>query len=316
MNSLDALNDDEQFTLFLARYSEALNNGDAAEPPVDASLSPELRQRLQRALNCLRRLRRLPSPRLPSDEAITAVMSASITLSEGAMVREVGRFRILRTLGAGGGGIVFLAIDPKLHREVAVKIPRLDALLTPQLRQRFLRKARAAAALDHPNLVPVHEVGEANGLCFLVSAYCRGGSLAEWLKQQIAPVPVRQAAELLAVLAEAVQYVHDHGIIHRDIKPGNILLDAPSGGRQPPEFRTTRGADAPRSGDHPCDLSFTPRLTDFGLAKLRNAQTEATGSGALMGTASYMAPNRSKAACATSTRARMCTAWVRCCTKC
>jgi serine/threonine-protein kinase len=110
-------------------------------------------------------------------------------------------------------------------------------------------------------------------VCFIVSAYCRGGSLAQWLGARTAPVPVRQAAELLALLADAVEYVHDHGIYHRDIKPGNILLD-PAGARVT------------------LDLGFTPRLTDFGLAKQIDSDSGLSANGVVVGTPSYMAPEQ------------------------
>src|SRR5690242_2623928 len=151
MNRPDTAHADEQFTLLLARYSELLMAGGIADPAANAALPPELRQRLERALDCLRRLRQYQPSResrtlagSPSDSA-TVVLSGSITLHDGMASGEVGRFRIVHTLGHGGGGIVFLAYDPLLRRKVAVKIPRLEALLTPQLRQRFLREARAAA---------------------------------------------------------------------------------------------------------------------------------------------------------------------------
>jgi eukaryotic-like serine/threonine-protein kinase len=273
MNPPDVVNgDDEQFTLLLARYSEALRAGDDADPAADPALSAELRQRLQRALGYLRRLWNYrPAP--PASQAVTQIMEKGITLHDGLFGRQVGRFRILRTLGHGGGGIVFLAFDPDLHRDVAVKVPHLTALLTADMRRRFLREARVTAGLDHPNLVPLYEAGEANGLCFLVSAYCRGGNLAQWLAARKRPVPARQAAELLVVLADAVQHVHASGIYHRDIKPGNILLD-------------------PRTNPRSNELAFVPRLTDFGLAKLREGQSEGTRSGAVLGTPSYMAPEQ------------------------
>jgi WD40 repeat protein/tRNA A-37 threonylcarbamoyl transferase component Bud32 len=281
MTPSDAINDDEQFTLLLARYSDLVSTDGEADPLADADLPDDLRLRLRRALDCVRRMRRIPpqaaeslDPYLPPrDNDVTLIQTATITLHDGLAEGQVGRFRILRLLGGGGGGMVFLAYDPELRREVALKMPRLEALFTPELRQRFVREARAAAGLDHPNLVPVYEVGEANGMCFLVSAYCRGGSLAERLKRQTVPVRLNWAAELLIQLADAVQYVHGHGVYHRDIKPGNILLDAKA---------------LPSAGE----LPFTPRLCDFGLAKLREAQTELTRSGVVLGTPSYMAPEQ------------------------
>ncbi|HTU93458.1 MAG TPA: serine/threonine-protein kinase [Gemmataceae bacterium] len=293
MNPLDVVNgDDEQFTLLLARYSEALTAGRDANPASDPALSPELRHRLQRALSCLRRLRQF-RPRSPVGDAVTKIMEKDITLDNSLVGGKVGRFQILRTLGHGGGGIVFLAFDPDLRREVALKIPHMPALLAPDMRRRFLREARAAARLDHPNLVPVHEVGESNGVCFLVSAYCRGGSLAQWLAVQTTPVPVRQAAELLAVLADAVQYVHDLGIFHRDIKPSNILLDA----REQIPQRAGSVSDgkesvANASGSLHAGEQFTPRLTDFGLAKQMDCDSGQTANGTVLGTPSYMAPEQ------------------------
>ncbi|HEY7314832.1 MAG TPA: protein kinase [Gemmataceae bacterium] len=278
MKRPDTVNDDEQFSRSLAHSSEAPTADGNPDPSADAALSPPLRQRLQRALDYLRRLRQLLPATDPltipysKPEPATVVLSADTTLQEGADVGQVGRFRILRTLGQGGGGIVFLAFDPELRRKVALKVPQLEALVSPELRQRFLREARAAAGLNHPNLVPVHEAGEADGLCFIVSAYCPGSNLAEWLSRQMEPAPVRLAAELVVVLADAVRYIHERGIYHRDIKPSNILLDSDAG--------------------HSGELGFTPRLTDFGLAKVRDGQTDATRSGAMLGTAPYMAPEQ------------------------
>lgn len=267
--------DDEQFALLLARYSEALTAGSDADPEIDPALSAALRQRLQRALECVRQLRKMHSRSAVAD-AVTRIMEKDVTLHDDMVGRQIGRFHIQRTLGYGGGGIVYLAFDPDLRREVALKIPHLTVVLTPELRRRFLREVRAAAGLDHPNLVPIHEAGEYGGVCFFVSAYCRGGSLARWLSERTTPMPIHQAAELAAVLADAVQYVHEHGILHRDIKPGNILLDPNSN-------------VSPRSHS---EWGFTPRLADFGLAKKPDSDSSLTASGAIVGTPAYMAPEQ------------------------
>jgi len=270
MNPSDAVNEDDRFAFLIARYSEVIHEGGEVDPSADPSLSPQLKERLERALRFVRHLHCSLRSSATSD---SGVIKSDITLHDGVLGGQVGRFRIERLLGHGGGGIVFLAFDTELRREVALKIPHLPALLAPDMGRRFLREARAAAQLDHPNLVPIYEVAEANGVCFLVSAYCRGGSLAGWLAAQTTPVPVRQAAMWLTELADAVQYVHQHGIYHRDIKPGNILLD--------PRLDSTSGEQA-----------FVPRLSDFGLAKLHDAQTEGTRSGTVLGTVSYMAPEQ------------------------
>ena len=128
------------------------------------------------------------------------------------------------TLGQGGFGIVYLARDPMLGREVALKVPRPEVLITPDVRRRFLREARAAAGLDHPNIVGVHEVGEAGPVCYIASAYCAGPTLSAWLKARTEPVPPRLAAQLVASLSDAVRHAHDRGVLHRDIKPSNVIL--------------------------------------------------------------------------------------------
>jgi WD40 repeat protein len=170
-----------------------------------------------------------------------------------------------------------------LGREVALKVPRPEVAITPEFAERFAREARAAAGLDHPNVMPVYEVGSAGVVRFLVSAYCPGMTLASWLRQGTEPVPFDTAAALIATLAEAVQHAHDRGVIHRDLKPSNVLLEpAPTG--------PAGGDPQPRAGG----LGFTPRVTDFGLAKLlfEERGLGRTLTGAVMGTASYMAPEQ------------------------
>lgn len=181
----------------------------------------------------------------------------------------LGRFVVERELGRGGFGVVYLAYDPAMERRVALKVPCADALLAPGLRRRFLREARAAARLDHPNLVPMYEAGEIGPLCYIASAYCEGPTLAQWLAAQPGPVDPRPAARLARTLALAVAHIHERGLVHGDLKPGNILLDPP-----------------PRPGDDP-----VPRITDFGLARLIDATPNMT-SVRPMGTPPYMAPEQ------------------------
>src|SRR4029077_3892802 len=118
----------------------------------------------------------------------------------------------------------FLAEDPALGRKVALKVPRLHQLVAPESAERFLREARAGASLEHPHLVPVFEIGQAEGLTYLASAYCEGPTLSQWLKAQTAPVPIRAAAELVEELVRAAAHMHGQGVMHRDLKPSNVLL--------------------------------------------------------------------------------------------
>ena len=242
---------DEEFSRLLAACDEALAAGEAAPTVRQLAAPPELSPRLERACACLLRLERA---RLRSEFALasgnTPLPSDCVTAEVKPLpVKALGRFEVRRELGRGGGGIVFLAFDPLLRREVAVKVPRPEAILTPELRQRFLREARSAAGLEHPNLVTVHEVGEDGPLCYLVATYCRGPSLSAWLKQQHEAVPPRDAAALVATLADAVHFMHGRGIIHRDIKPGNVLLQIADG--------ETRGE---HEGEHPSDQSAIRNL--------------------------------------------------------
>jgi WD40 repeat protein len=204
---------------------------------------------------------------------------------EGQIPAQLGRFQILRLIGHGGCGVVFLAYDPALHRQVAVKIPRPEALLTPELRQRFVREGRAAACLDHPNLTTVFEAGEIGAMCYLASAYCPGMSLKEWLRQYGGSLPPREAANLVATLADAMDYAHRNGVCHRDLKPSNILLQV-----------SDREA-GPQATSERFDLtSATPKIIDFGLAKvIRDDGNEAaTRTGAVFGTPRYMAPEQAQ----------------------
>ena len=267
MNPEEATPQDQEFATQLAAYDEALAAGRLAATPSPADSNSEVEPRLERCLELLPLLRGLrPSQRNDADKA-SAFADIPLDL--------LGRFQIRRELGRGAHGIVFLAYDPKLRREVALKIPRAETLFTPSARERFLREARAAAGLEHPNLVPVHDAGEEGTVCFIAYAYCPGITLAAWCKQQSDPVPVCEAAALVATSANAVHHAHLHGIIHRDLKPGNILL------------RTNFTAEYSEK--------LIPKITDFGLAKLVDGEGEPalqTQSGVIVGTPSYMAPEQ------------------------
>ncbi|MBX3412185.1 MAG: serine/threonine protein kinase [Pirellulales bacterium] len=211
-------------------------------------------------------------------DAFDAVLHASSVTTERADAQKTnqgdffGRFALDRMLGSGGFGTVFLAFDPMLGRQVALKLPRVEVWQSQELHDRFLREGRAAAGLDHPNILPVYESGELAGLGFIVSAYCAGPTLGQWMEQEQPPRSPKLAARLVMQLARGVHHAHERGVLHRDIKPSNVLLEP---------CADSRAAD-----------SFMPRLTDFGLAKQLNEVSVDTAPGIQAGTPRYMAPEQ------------------------
>src|SRR5579884_1257277 len=173
-----------------------------------------------------------------------------------------GDYLLLEELARGGMGVVYKAQQSKLHRPVALKMIRAGHWASEQDVQRFYLEAEASARLDHPGIVPIHEVGTHAGQHFYSMALVEGGSLAVRLCK--GPLPPREAASLVARVADAVAYAHAHGVVHRDLKPGNILLD----------------------------WDGQPKVSDFGLAKVVATDSHLTMSGQVLGTPSYMAPEQ------------------------
>ncbi len=225
------------------------------------------------------------------------------TPKQSEVPRSIGRFRIIKRLGSGTFGVVYQAFDPQLGREVALKVPRDDLLVTPALRSRFQTEARAAAVLDHPNIVTLYEAGEAGSTFYIASAFCDGPALDHRLREQKEPMSARAAAELIAALADGIQHAHDRGVLHRDLKPGNVLFagfgDRGSG-------LTASASESISDGEtpnlKPQNSNPIPKIADFGLAKFHalEAGDAATGppdhhqtrSDAIVGTPAYMAPEQ------------------------
>src|SRR5262245_32878393 len=174
------------------------------------------------------------------------------------------QYRIERLLGRGGMGAVYLARELALDRDVAIKVLPPEQASSLELRERFKREARTAARLTHPHIVPLHTFGEVSGLMYFVMGYVAGESLAARLRRD-GPFDSESARTLLASVCDALDYAHRHGIVHRDIKPDNILIDASTG---------------------------APLLTDFGIAKAVVSDAQLTTDGQLMGTPYYMSPEQ------------------------
>src|SRR5947209_5613733 len=198
------------------------------------------------------------------EETFALPRSERATRSErlAEMVGELGDYELLEEVGRGGQGVVFRARQKSLNRTVALKVISLGQWASEAPLKRFRREAEAAASLDHPSIVPIYEVGEREGSCYFSMKFVEGGQLDEVVRRE--PMPIRQAAELIAKVARTVHYAHEHGILHRDIKPGNILVD--------------------EKGE--------PHLTDFGLARLVETESTMTRTLEVLGTPSYMAPEQ------------------------
>jgi WD40 repeat protein/tRNA A-37 threonylcarbamoyl transferase component Bud32/tetratricopeptide (TPR) repeat protein len=178
--------------------------------------------------------------------------------------QKLGRFELISVVGTGAFGTVYRARDPQLDRTVAVKVPRAGNLPGGQELDRFLREARSTAQLRHPAIVPVYEVGQQDGLPYLVSDFVEGVTLADRLTA--GNLSFRESAELLARVADALEHAHRNGIIHRDVKPSNIMLRADG----------------------------TPVIMDFGLAKRAAGEITITLDAQVLGTPAYMSPEQAR----------------------
>jgi len=201
------------------------------------------------------------SAQSPSDSARHAEQTGvPAPMPEG---RQIGRFQLRSVLGQGAFGTVYLAYDPQLDRQVALKIPRAEALGGSQEIQRFLREARAAAQLRHPAIVPVYEAGTIDDTYFIACGFVAGRTLRDELKKGRRFTHL-EAARLIARLAEALDYAHNQGIVHRDVKPENVMLDAHD----------------------------RPHIMDFGSARRTEGDALETQEGVRMGTPAYMSPEQ------------------------
>ncbi len=247
----------------LSRWQKEKSQGRDLPATVICRDHPELARELERRIEALRRMDSLAgrgdAQTVPSPDP-----------GPHGPLPSVPGYEILGRLGEGGMGVVYRARQLRPHRVVALKMIRAGSHPEPEQLERFRREAEALAQLAHPNIVPVYEVGDHEGLPYFCMELVDGGSLD--LKLAGNPMPPREAAALVEVLARATGAAHEKGIVHRDLKPGNILLQQAQGLQS---------------------LGFgTPKITDFGLAKRLDGATGDTAPGAVLGTPSYMAPEQ------------------------
>ncbi len=176
---------------------------------------------------------------------------------------KIGRYEVRGELGRGGMATVYRAYDPSFEREVAIKMIPRELLHDPQFKERFKREIKTIAALEHPAIVPVYDVGEEDGVPYFVMRYMSGGSLTQWINR--GKFSLEDAARIIERVSSALAYAHKNGLVHRDLKPDNILFD--------------------NNGD--------PFISDFGVAKLLDSSTNMTGSG-IIGTPAYMSPEQAQ----------------------
>jgi 6-phosphogluconolactonase (cycloisomerase 2 family) len=189
--------------------------------------------------------------------------------SEFAIGSQIAGYRLEEQIGRGGMAVVYRAYDPRLDRYVALKILAPGLALDDAFRQRFIRESRAAAAVDHPNIIPVFDAGEAKGVLFIAMRFVHGGDVRTLL-DAVGPLPAARAADITSQVASALDAAHARGLVHRDVKPANMLLDATAGGDR---------------RDH-------VYLSDFGLSKQSLSQTGLTAQGQFLGTLDYVAPEQ------------------------
>ncbi len=200
-----------------------------------------------------------------------------------SLPRKIGKYRIDQLLGCGGFAIVYRGWDSDLNRHTAIKVPLPRSLVNEDLRHRFLQESQTTAQLVHPHIVPIYESSEAGSVPYIALALCDGPTLAEYLKEK-GPLPFETAAQIVMQIADAVEYSHQRGILHRDIKPANILLFKNEGSSDP-------------------SFPYTPRLSDFGLAKILEDAALQSRTSVMLGTAMYLAPEMMNSSTAIGSKA-------------
>jgi serine/threonine protein kinase len=234
--------------------------------------SPELIPEAEREVAVLRRFHVLARPRetttveahAEADTTGDRLPSASTGCPTPTPVAKIGRYRIVEGLGQGGMGIVFKARDTQLNRYVALKLVHPEMASNPRTAGRFLREARAMAALRHDHVVEIYDYGELDGKCFVTMPLLAGETLESRLDRECS-LPIPQVMRIGAELAEGLAAVHEKGLVHRDLKPSNVWLEAPNG---------------------------RVKLLDFGLARDPGADDRVTRTGAVVGTPAYMSPEQ------------------------
>ena len=258
-----------------------------ADPPISADEYQQLRSRIeldeaialgsppttqfQKSASDVSPLLRLLHDCLSPTDVTHRLTQAERSQEDWQLPNPFGRFEIRERIGQGAFGVVWKAYDPQLQRDVAIKVLHPELRSAGSLSQRFIQEARAAARLNHPNIVRVHDAGAIEGISYIAAEIIEGQKL-ETISPEGPRFSPRQAAHLIAQLADAIAHSHAQGVLHRDIKPDNVLLQ---------DCQDSKGAS--RS---------IPRLTDFGLARIQDDNIALSTTGVLIGTVQYMSPEQ------------------------
>jgi serine/threonine protein kinase/tetratricopeptide (TPR) repeat protein len=304
---------------YLNRYADLASDRRSALRLIAAEY--DWRRRSEPGLSLDEYLQRFPQFRADLAECLPGPHQRKSEAPLTSSSQRVGQFELLEEVGRGAFGIVHRARDVELHRIVAVKVPRGDRGITPADAQRFVREARNAAQLTHPGIVPVYEVGHDAAVPYIVSAFIDGTTLAQTLAEQ--RLDFRQAAEIIAQVAEALEHAHQQGVVHRDLKPSNIMLGSREGGRLRSQESGVSGQASSgsgkgsigksrdstgrshetleagrRSSSTTSTSSAQPQLRafvmDFGLARREEGDIRLTVEGQILGTPAYMSPEQAR----------------------
>ncbi|MFO1041546.1 MAG: protein kinase [Planctomycetaceae bacterium] len=268
-----SMSDDSSVDAIIAEILESFERGEEIDPQQWKSRYPAFAKEVALFFEGYSHLKRF-APREPDQQHSPAsspsdfdtptflLSDTKLRSPSGLRIRYLGDYELQSEVARGGMGVVFKARQTSLNRIVALKMILAGTFASDEEVKRFYLEAEAAAQLDHPGIVPIYEVGQYEGHHYFSMGFVDGTSLASRLMN--GPLPPLEAAELVRQVAEAVQYAHSKGVIHRDLKPGNILIDQKG----------------------------VPRVTDFGLAKRLESGSELTGTGQVLGTPSYMPPEQ------------------------
>jgi formylglycine-generating enzyme required for sulfatase activity/serine/threonine protein kinase len=281
----DRMTTDERLHDLIAEYHDRVDQGETLEPAAFVSEHPDLETELSRYFDNVATLESLAGPtasQIQNDPTATVIAGEThdgafnetmiensrsgnaVRISNDAPLTQFGRYRITKELGRGAMGAVYLAHDQQLDREIALKIPKFDSEMNADLLERFYREARAAAALQHPGICPVFDVGELDGQHYITMGFIKGRPLRDFTKSSKRQEG-KQVARVIRKIALAMAEAHEHNVTHRDLKPANIMINQKN----------------------------EPVVMDFGLAR-RSAEGEEqlTHTGTVIGTPAYMSPEQ------------------------